>query len=197
MQGASVDFFERQFRRQIAGHDYALNPFEIRALPYLEGEVLDLGCGLGNLALDAARHGARVTAFDASDCAIEDLARRAAAEGLAVDARACDLREWRPERSWDAVACIGLLMFFDPRAAHAGLTAIRDAVRSGGVAIVNVLVEGTTYLDMFGPAGHCLFACGELAGAFAGWNVLHEFRDRYPAPGDREKRFETVIVRRP
>ena len=46
----SVRFFETQFRRQLDGGDFALNPFERLALPYLKGDVLDLGCGLGNLA---------------------------------------------------------------------------------------------------------------------------------------------------
>jgi hypothetical protein len=45
----SVEFFDTQFQRQVAAQDYALNPFEILALEYLEGAVLDLGSGLGDL----------------------------------------------------------------------------------------------------------------------------------------------------
>ena len=51
----SIRFFDSQFHRQIEAGDYALNPFERAALPFLRDEVLDLGCGLGNLALAAAR----------------------------------------------------------------------------------------------------------------------------------------------
>ena len=194
---ASVGFFDRQFRRQIEAGDYALNPFEAATLPFLRGDVLDLGCGLGNLALAAARQGARVTALDASESAVEDLRRRAAQAGLRIDARAAQLRDWRPGREWDAVACIGLLMFLPPGAARAGLVAVRDAVRAGGVAAVNVLVEGTTYLEMFDPAGHCLFEPGELGRAFAGWTPLHASTDAFRAPGGTSKRFETLVVRRP
>ena len=45
----SIAFFDEQFRRP---NDDALqlNPFEKPALPYLRAEVLDFGCGLGNLA---------------------------------------------------------------------------------------------------------------------------------------------------
>jgi tellurite methyltransferase len=194
---ASVDFFDRQFRRQIAASDYALNPFEASALPYLRGDVLDLGCGLGNLSLAAAAGGARVTALDACPSAVADLARRAQAQGLAIEAAAADLRGWRPGRAWDAVACIGLLMFFPPWAARAGLAAVADAVKPGGVAIVNALVEGTTYLDMFDPRGHYLFAPGELAAAFPGWMPVSCTQADFPAPGERIKRFETVIATRP
>ena len=55
MTSRSVEFFGQQFDRQIAGGDYALNPFETLILPYLRGRVLDLGCGLGNLSIAAAR----------------------------------------------------------------------------------------------------------------------------------------------
>ena len=66
----AVEFFGAQFERQIAAHDYQLNPFEERALPYLAGNVLDLGCGLGNLAFAAAARGAHVTAYDACELAV-------------------------------------------------------------------------------------------------------------------------------
>ena len=196
-RNASIDFFDRQFRLQIEGSDYSLNPFERAALPFLRGEALDLGCGLGNLSLAAAERGARITALDASSTAVADLTRRAQARGLAVSAQAVDLLHWRPERTWDAVACIGLLMFFPQDAARAGLAAVRDAVRPGGVAIVNALVEGTTYLDMFGPSGYYLFRPGELACAFAGWEIASNEASEYPAPQGRTKRFETVIASRP
>src|SRR5574341_1763900 len=76
MTGKSVEFFDRQFERQVREAAYALNPFERAILPYLHGEVLDLGCGLGNLALAAAQAGCKVTALDASPSGIADLARR-------------------------------------------------------------------------------------------------------------------------
>jgi tellurite methyltransferase len=97
----SIDFFERQFRGQAERAEYALNPFERAILPHLAGEVLDLGCGLGNLSLAAAQAGCTVTALDASPSGVEDLARRAASDGVLVDARVEDLRQFAASRQYD------------------------------------------------------------------------------------------------
>jgi tellurite methyltransferase len=193
----AVEYFGAQFERQIAAHDYKLNPFEERALPYLSGKVLDLGCGLGNLALAAAARGAHVTAYDACQVAVEDLAERALASGLDVWVKTVDLEGWRPEETYDAVNCIGLLMFFAREDALAGLAAVRDAVRPGGVAVVNAMIAGSTFLAMFEPDAYCLFEPEEIAAPFAGWEVLHDSIEDFPAPGGKVKRFRTLIARPP
>ena len=193
----SVEFFDSQFERQIAGGDYALNPFEALALPYLEGDLLDLGCGLGNLSIAAARAGATVAALDGSANAVASLDRRAREAGLRTTVKHVDLRGWRPDRTYDAVACIGLLMFFERPEALEGLLAVRDAVKPGGVVAVNVLVEGTTFLGMFDPAGHHLFSRDELLRPFDSWERLALREDEFPASGATLKRFLTLIARRP
>jgi tellurite methyltransferase len=191
----SVDFFDRQFGLQVQAGDYALNPFERAILPHVRGEVLDLGCGLGNLALAAAQAGCKVTALDASPTAIADLARRSAALGLPVEAVVADLRRYKASRQYDSVVAIGLLMFFRCAEARAVLAQIREAVRPRGIAAINVLIEGTTYLAMFDPSGHCLFGRDELTAAFDGWEVLLSRHEDFPAPGDTLKRFHTLVAR--
>jgi tellurite methyltransferase len=194
----SIDFFAKQFQRQIAEEEYRLNPFEQRVLPHLAGRVLDLGCGLGNLALEAARAGHDVTAIDACPEAVKDLDRRALAEGLPIHVREADLTEWRATETWDTVVAIGLLMFFTCEQARDVLQQIRRAVAPGGIAAVNVLVEGTTYMAMFDPAaGYCLFPAGELEATFGDWRILLASVDDFPAPGATLKRFATVIAQRP
>lgn len=197
IDSGSVRFFDTQFRRQVAAGEFALNPFEARALPHVRGEVLDLGCGLGNLACAAAAQGARVLALDGSPAAIENLKSRALAGGLAIDARAADLSDYVPEGRFDTVIAIGLFMFLPGPAARRQLARALEAVRPGGTLIVNVLIEGTTFMDMFDKeAGYCLFEEKELPQALAGWEMLDDRVEQFPAPGGSVKRFRTTIARR-
>src|SRR5512143_1038197 len=192
----SVDFFDAQFERQIRGRDFALNPFEKLALPYLCGRVLDLGCGLGNLAIEAARRGCHVLALDASVNGIDHIRNIVGAENLSVEAEVADLASYRITENFDVIVSIGLLMFMESSQAHRLLNEIRSHVRPGGLAIVNVLIEGTTYLDMFEPGRYYLFGENELTARFARWKLLESKYDSFDAPGSTIKRFATVIARK-
>jgi tellurite methyltransferase len=194
---ASVRFFDDQFRRQVQQHDLRFNPFEEAALPWLRGRVLDYGCGLGNLSLAAARRGCTVLALDASETAVAHLRGVAAAEALPVEARREDLRFHRVEGEFDSIACIGLLMFFDCATAWRKLHELQEHLHPGGVLVLNVLEQGTTYLDMFDPAGHCLFAAAEVDAHLRGWEMLHRREERFPAPNGRLKAFLTLVARKP
>jgi len=196
MGPTSVDFFDTQFRRQLQQGGAELNPFELAALPYLQGRVLDFGCGLGNLAVAAARCGCSVVALDASHAAIDHLRALAAASQLPIEAIETDLRNYALTEDFDTVVSIGLLMFFDCPTALRQLASLQAHVRPGGVAVVNVLVEGTTYLDMFEAGGHCLFARDELRRRFQGWEVLQCEQQEFAAPDERIKSFVTLIARR-
>lgn len=193
----SIAFFDEQFKRQLSDDANKLNPFEDLALPYLRGEVLDFGCGLGNLAFAAARRGCQVRAIDASPAAIEHIKLRAAADNLQISASVADLRDYSITGDYDCIVCIGLLMFFDCTSAFKVLSQLQSHVRPGGLVIINVLVEGTTYMDMFDPSSHCLFEPFEMLRRFKGWDIEHsEFTD-FEAPQATLKRFSTVIARRP
>lgn len=195
--GSSIHFFEMQFQRQVREADLRLNPFEQAALPYLRGRVLDYGCGLGNLAVAAAHRGCSVVALDASHTAIEHLHQVTLAESLPIEAVEVDLRTFEPCGEFDVIVSIGLLMFFDCPTAIAQLGNIQSHVRPGGMAVVNVLIEGTTYHEMFDPSSHCLFSRNEMRKRFADWEIVHcEFQD-FPAPCETLKSFVTLVARKP
>jgi tellurite methyltransferase len=193
----SVEFFEHQFRRQVAAREFSLNPFEQAALPHLAGRVLDLGCGLGNLSVAAARRGCEVVAVDASPTAIENLALVSRAERLPLTAVRSDVQQFDVDETFDVVVAIGLLMFFPRHLALELLNKVQRAVRPGGCAIVNVLVQGTTFMDMFEGDRYYLFASEEIEAAFTGWTTIFARQDDFPAPNATVKRFTTLVARRP
>ena len=195
---ASIRFFDNQFQRQIGEGDLHLNPFEEMALSHLRGgRVLDFGCGLGNLSIAAAQRGCSVVAVDASHTAIQHLCQLAKAQSLTIEATEADLRTYRIGADYDAIVSIGLLMFLDCPTAFRQLAELQEHVRPGGTAIVNVLIEGTTYMDMFDPSFHCLFSRDELQRRFSGWEIVRAEQQDFPAPGQKIKAFQTLVARKP
>ena len=192
----SVAFFDTQFQKQVSERNFALNPFEQAALAHLSGTVLDLGCGLGNLSVEAARRGASVVAVDASPTAIAHIQQVAAEEKLALQGIQADLSNYRIDRQFDSIVAIGLLMFFGKERALQLLAEIQQHVKPGGRAVVNVLIEGTTYMGMFQPGHYYLFGRDELERRFAGWKVLEQIHQTFPAPENTEKVFATLIAQK-
>lgn len=192
----SVNFFDRQFQTQVSKEDFSLNPFEQLALPFLQGRILDLGCGLGNLSIEAARRGCSVVAVDGSETGIEHIRSVAARENLAIKAELADLARYQISESYDVIVSIGLLMFMHKIQAYEILTNIKLQVRAGGYAIINVLVDTTTYLDMFDLNHYYLFGDNELQAQFADWEVVKSNYDRFVAPGESIKIFTTLVARK-
>ena len=104
---------------------------------------------------------------------------------------------FRSDESYDTIVVIGLLMFFRRETALKLLTAIQEHVKFGGRTIVNVLIEGTTYLGMFDPDNYCLFRRNELEERFDGWTILESRYQTFPAPEDTRKDFSTIIAKKP
>ena len=87
-------------------------------------------------------------------------------------------------------------MFFEQAKARALLNDLQRAVLPGGIAVVNTLIEGTTFMGMFDPQSHHLFRRGEIEVAFGGWELLESRVDEFPAPQATKKVSSTVVARR-
>ena len=196
MTNQSITFFDTQFQKQVANNDFALNPFEKVALPFVRGRVLDLGCGMGNLSIEAARLGVNVLAVDASSAAIKRIQETASAEHLAIDAVLADIENYKIVGQFDTIIAIGLLMFFKREKALALLAEIQEHVAGQGLAIINVLIEGTTFMGMFEPGNYYFFGQSELEDRFKGWKILRSIPDSFDAPGNTRKEFLTVIAQK-
>jgi tellurite methyltransferase len=87
-------------------------------------------------------------------------------------------------------------MFFERARALELLDDIQCHVKPGGCAVINVLIEGTTFLGMFQPGHYTLFGRDELVQRFAGWQVLEHVSQTFPAPENTEKVFATIVARK-
>jgi tellurite methyltransferase len=201
MANRTVEYFEAQFRKQSASsagsNAVALNDFQQAALPFLSGRVLDLACGLGGLSVAAARNGCEVIAVDASPTAVEHVAALARAEGLGITPVRHDIATFDLGGPYDAVVAIGILMFFPREVALGLLEKVQGAVRGGGHAMVTVLLQGTTFTDVFDGDRYHLFVPEELDRAFVGGAMQSSKRFEVPAPNGTVKRIASLIARKP
>ncbi len=130
-------------------YDYFSRAMASSAVEFLDrvgvapGEsVLDVACGSGQLALVAARRGARVTGVDIATNAIHAARARAAAEGLDIrfdegDAEALPY----PDASFDLAATIFGAMFA-PRPDRVAAEFLRVCRPGGRIAMANWTAEG-------------------------------------------------------
>jgi SAM-dependent methyltransferase len=130
------------FGRIAVGYERGAAEF-IARLGLEPGErVLDVACGTGNLTLPAARAGARVTGIDIAPTLVAQLAGRAAAEGLTVDAREGDAEELPvADGSFDTVVTMfGAMFAAQPQRAADEM--VRVTCRNGRIAMASWTPQG-------------------------------------------------------
>ncbi len=115
----------------------------IARLPIRAGlEVLDVACGTGNLAIPAARTGARITGVDIAENLLEQARQRADAAELRVDFRYGDAEQLPfADNSFDVVVSMYGAMFA-PRPEVVAAELVRVVRPSGLIAMANWTPEG-------------------------------------------------------
>ena len=99
------------------------------------GPVLDIGCGTGRVALDLARRGHAVTAFDADPALVDELARRAREHDLRIDSLTADARSFELGRRFAlAVAPMQVVQLLGGAAGRGrALERVREHLDPGGL----------------------------------------------------------------
>ena len=118
------------------------------------------------------------------------------AENLNIDPIRENVESFPIAGQFGTIVAIGLLMFFRRENALKLLADIQGHIADGGIAIINVLIDGTTDLSMFEPGNYCLFGRNELEERFKGWGVLLLRHDSFDAPGNTKKEFATIVARK-
>jgi SAM-dependent methyltransferase len=116
---------------------------ELEALGGFSGEVLDIGCGLGDNAIYLASRGHAVTGLDGSAAAIDEARRRAAAAGVSVTFDVADATNLTGyDGRFDTVVDSALYHCLDERGRQAYIAGLYRATRPGARLHLSCFSDG-------------------------------------------------------
>ena len=127
---------------------------ELEALGGFSGEVLDIGCGLGDNAIYLASRGHSVTGLDGSPAAIEEARRRAAAAGVTVNFDVADATTLSGyEGRFDTVVDSALYHCLDDEGQQAYIAALYRVTRPSARLHLSCFSDGNVN-GVIAPMGH-------------------------------------------
>ncbi len=105
--------------------------------------VLDIGCGWGTTAIEAARRGAKVTGITLAAQQIELARERAAEQKIDVDFQVADYRPFSEEYAgqFDRIVSIGMFEHVGSRQHETFFDAVRRLLKPGGRAVIHSMVD--------------------------------------------------------
>jgi len=146
----------------------------------IRGDVLDIGCGLGDNAIYLARHGHHVTALDISPTALITAERRAADAGVDVTFAAADATELTGyDGDFDTIVDSGMFHCLADWARAAYVKAAHRAARPGARLLMSCFSDADPDREI-GVSESALRAI--LAGG--GWTVTSLEPVTVRRPGD-------------
>lgn len=147
------------------------------------GKALDLACGLGANAIELAKSGLDVSAWDISEVALEKLGQKAAKTGLPIQIQQRDIGMNPPEpETFDVIV---VAHFLDRKL----IPHIIEAIRSNGLVIYQTFTRDK--LDDIGPTNpEYLLTRNELLELFSRLSIVlyrEDGRTGNPSQGHRNE----------
>jgi len=154
----------------------APNAFLAASAPrYLQAgqSALCVADGEGRNSVWLAERGLAVTAFDFAPNAVDKARRLAHKRGVTVDLHVADLESWRFEHAaFDAMIAI-FIQFLDPVSRARTFANLRNAVRPGGIFLLEGYRPEQIAFGTGGPgAVENLYTQEWVRETFAGWELL-------------------------
>jgi len=157
--------------------------------------VLDVACGEGRNAVWLATQGCRVTGVDISPRALDKAQRLAGDQGVVVDWREMDVRDWDwVPGSFDVIVCI-FIQFASPSERSRLFEGFGSALIPGGLVVLQGYTPGQLAYRTGGPgdAAH-MYTPELLRDAFSGFDILRlEDHDTVLAEGTKHVGKSAVI----
>jgi SAM-dependent methyltransferase len=191
-QGMKASWLAGDFG-QVAKYTAAEAAEFINRLPIHAGmDVLDVACGTGNLAIPAARAGARVSGVDIAANLIEQARARAAAENLPIDFRVGDAEELPfPDASFDMVVTMYGAMFA-PRPQVVAAELARVCRPGGMIAMANWTPEGFVGKS-FAVSGRLVPPPADIPRPVL-WGREEVVKERFAAVGCKVQTFRRAVM---
>lgn len=146
-------------------------------------DVLALGAGEGRNAVFLARRGYSVTALDYATEGLQKTRRLAEDAGTSVDTIQADVRDWVPERTWDALVVIFLHLPPEDRSRLYEL--IQSLLTPGGVLVAEWFrpEQRTEGYTSGGPPDPAMMV------------TVDELREHFPAAGIERLEAEEPVLK--